>query len=55
MAAEIRLCFSDEWEMGVPWHVTRKPASWVRLYVRRRYVDTVPLATAHRTPCNATN
>jgi hypothetical protein len=36
------LFFSDEWEMGLTWHVTIEPHNWARIYLRRRYIETIP-------------
>lgn len=36
------LYFSDEWEMGLMWHVMIPPHDWARIYLRRRYVETAP-------------
>jgi hypothetical protein len=36
------LFFSDEWEMGLTWHVTIEPHNWARIYLRRRYIETAP-------------
>jgi hypothetical protein len=36
------LFFSDEWEMGLTWHVTIEPHNWSRIYLRQRYVETTP-------------
>lgn len=36
------LFFSDEWEMGVCWHVTIYPHDWVRIYLRHRFTDVKP-------------
>jgi hypothetical protein len=36
------LFFSDEWEVGVTWHVTRPPDDWARIYLRNRFSETAP-------------
>lgn len=36
------LFFSDEWEMGLQWHVTIAPHNWARIYLRRRFHETTP-------------
>ncbi len=36
------LCFSDEWEMHVFWHVMIPPYDWARIELRRRFQETVP-------------
>jgi len=36
------LFFSEEWEMGVTWHVTIPPHDWARIYLRRRSSETSP-------------
>jgi hypothetical protein len=36
------LFFSDEWEMGLTWHVTIEPHNWARIYLRRRYFEMAP-------------
>ena len=36
------LFFSEEWEMGVTWHVTRVPDDWTRIYLRRRNSEMKP-------------
>ena len=36
------LFFSDEWEMGLTWHVMIPPYDWARIYLRHRYDSTVP-------------
>jgi hypothetical protein len=36
------LFFSDEWEMHVAWHIMIPPYDWVRIDLRRRYVETAP-------------
>ena len=36
------LFFSDEWEMGVCWHVTMEPHNWARIYLRHRFTEVRP-------------
>ena len=36
------LFFSEEWEMGVRWHVTIPPHDWAEIYLRQRTTETVP-------------
>jgi len=36
------LFFSDEWEMGMTWHVTIPPHDWVRIYLRHRTTELQP-------------
>ena len=36
------LFFSEDWEMGVRWHVTRVPDDWAEIYLRRRFTETQP-------------
>jgi len=36
------LFFSEEWEMGVMWHVMIPPYDWARIYLRHRYTDFEP-------------
>ena len=36
------LFFSEEWEMGVTWHVTVPPHDWARVYLRRRFSEVSP-------------
>jgi len=33
------LFFSEEWEIGVRWHVTIAPHDWVRIYLRQRTAE----------------
>ena len=42
MVVMFYLLFSEEWEMGVSWHVTREPDNWARIYLRRRFSETRP-------------
>ena len=42
MVVAFYLFFSEEWEMGVTWHVTRAPDNWTRIYLRRRYTEVYP-------------
>ena len=36
------LFLSDEWEMGLTWHVMIPPHDWARIYLRHRYNETSP-------------
>ena len=36
------LFFSEDWEMGVSWHVTIPPHNWARIYLRHRFTETRP-------------
>lgn len=36
------LFFSDEWEMGVMWHVMVPPNDWAEIYLRHRFTDIAP-------------
>jgi hypothetical protein len=36
------LFISDEWEMGMTWHVMIHPHDWSRIYLRHRYTETAP-------------
>ncbi len=36
------LFFSDEWEMSVMWHIMIPPYNWAHVYLRPRYISTVP-------------
>jgi len=36
------LFFSEDWEMGVRWHVTRVPDDWAEIYLRKRFTETQP-------------
>lgn len=36
------LYFSDDWELGLRWHVTIPPHDWSRIYLRRRFVEAAP-------------
>jgi len=36
------LFISDEWEMGMTWHVMVPPYDWSRIYLRSRFTETVP-------------
>lgn len=37
------LFFSEDWEMGVSWHVTIPPHDWTRIYLRHRATEVSPL------------
>ena len=36
------LFLSDEWEMGLTWHVMIPPYDWARIYLRHRYTELSP-------------
>ncbi len=36
------LFFSEDWEMGVTWHVTTPEADWTRIYLRHRTTEVHP-------------
>jgi len=36
------LFFSEDWEMGVSWHVMIPPHDWARIYLRHRYTSVQP-------------
>ena len=36
------LFFSEEWEMGVMWHIMIPPYDWARVYLRHRYTHMQP-------------
>ena len=36
------LFFSEDWEMGVSWHVTIPPHNWARIYIRHRFTEVTP-------------
>ncbi len=36
------LFFSEDWEMGVSWHVTIPPHDWARIYLRHRATEVSP-------------
>ncbi len=36
------LFFSEDWEMGVSWHVTIPPHDWTRIYLRHRATEVSP-------------
>jgi hypothetical protein len=36
------LFFSEEWEMGVRWHVTIPPHDWAEIYLRHRTSEVAP-------------
>ena len=36
------LFFSEEWEMGLHWHVMIAPHDWARIYLRRRFLEVRP-------------
>jgi hypothetical protein len=35
-------CFSEEWEMGLGWHIMIPPYDWAQMYLRRRVVESAP-------------
>lgn len=42
MVVMFYLYFSEEWEMGVSWHVMIPPHDWPRIYLRRRSTEAQP-------------
>lgn len=36
------LYFSDEWEVGLDWHVMVAPDDWTRIYLRERWTEVRP-------------
>jgi len=36
------LFFSEDWEMGVTWHVTIPPHNWAEIYLRHRFTEVYP-------------
>lgn len=36
------LFLSDEWELGVAWHIMIPPYDWTQIYLRRRFTESVP-------------
>lgn len=36
------LYFSEEWEMGLAWHIMIPPYDWAQMYLRRRFVEAAP-------------
>jgi hypothetical protein len=36
------LFFSEDWEMGLSWHVTIPPYNWARIYLRHRFTEASP-------------
>lgn len=36
------LFFSEDWEMGLTWHVMIPPNDWARIYLRRRFHEVRP-------------
>jgi len=36
------LFFSEDWEMGLRWHVTIPPYDWVEIYLRHRTTEVSP-------------
>lgn len=49
------LFLSDEWEMGVSWHIMIPPSDWTRIYLRHRFDEMTPsLAFEISSRANAT-
>ena len=42
MVVMFYLFFSEDWEMGVSWHVTIPPHNWARIYIRHRFTEVTP-------------
>ena len=42
MVVMFYLFFSEEWEMGVSWHVMIPPHDWARIYLRHRFTEVGP-------------
>ena len=42
MVVMYHLFFSEDWEMGVQWHVTIPPHNWTRIYLRDRTTEVSP-------------
>ena len=42
MVVMFYLFFSDEWEIGVSWHVMVAPHDWGRIYLRHRFTEAQP-------------
>ncbi|GAI03110.1 unnamed protein product, partial [marine sediment metagenome] len=42
MEVSYYLFFSEDWEMGVRWHVTIVPDDWAEIYLRKRFTETQP-------------
>lgn len=40
------LFLTEEWEMGVEWHVMMAPDDWANMYLRHRYTDAAPSVAA---------
>lgn len=40
------LFLTDEWEMGVEWHVMMAPDDWARMYLRHRFDEVAPSIAA---------
>jgi hypothetical protein len=36
------LFFSEDWELGLQWHVMIAPDDWAQIYLRRRWTETKP-------------
>ena len=39
---QFHLFFSEDWEMGVTWHVTIPPDDYTRIYLRHRFTEARP-------------
>jgi hypothetical protein len=37
------LFFSQNWEMGISWHITAPPDDWGKMYLRKRWQDIQPV------------
>ena len=48
------LFFSEDWEMGVSWHVMVAPHDWARIYLRDRGGETVPSHAFEISSCSGT-
>ena len=42
MEVSYYLFFSEDWEMGVSWHVTIPPHNWARIYLMHRFTEVSP-------------
>ena len=40
------LYLTDEWEMGIEWHVMMAPDDWAHMYLRHRYDQAQPTIAA---------
>jgi len=43
LVVQYHLFFSDEWEMGVRWHVMIPPYDWSEIYLRHRWNESRPM------------